>query len=295
MKFIDGHWHMRAGVTPNWPAHVHDVEVEPDALTVYAPTQRLTNRADTLNQALLTVRFTSPLPNTIRVQVWRHKGGRPLKPAFQLHTEAPPITIRNDEAEASLTSGSLTVRVPKQGDWRVDFLDGERVITSSGWRAMASMDTPDSRYAVEQLALGVGECVYGLGERFTPFVKNGQAVLVRRDLKSKEIVPLEALPARLPALLDDIQATLLGQAREFLAANTRPASTYEEFKSILETQRGFVQAPWCGGEGCEEKIKTETMATIRVIPLHLDGQPVAGGCVCCGQPGQATALFARAY
>jgi len=126
-------------------------------------------------------------------------------------------------------------------------------------------------------------------------VKNGQAVLVRRDLKSKEIVPLEALPARLPALLDDIQATLLGQAREFLAANTRPASTYEEFKSILETQRGFVQAPWCGGEGCEEKIKTETMATIRVIPLHLDGQPVAGGCVCCGQPGQATALFARAY
>jgi prolyl-tRNA synthetase len=126
-------------------------------------------------------------------------------------------------------------------------------------------------------------------------VKSGQVVLVRRDLKSKEFVPLDALPVRLPALLDEIQATLLSQARDFVAANTRTASTYEEFKDILESKRGFIQAPWCGGEACEEKIKTETMATIRVIPMALDGVPVEGGCVCCGQPGQATALFARAY
>jgi prolyl-tRNA synthetase len=126
-------------------------------------------------------------------------------------------------------------------------------------------------------------------------VKNGQVVLVRRDLKSKETVTLEALPARLPALLDEIQATLLREAREFVAANTRTASTYQELQDILETKRGFIQAPWCGGEACEDKIKTDTMATIRVLPLDLDGVPVTGGCVCCGAPGQATALFARAY
>ncbi len=126
-------------------------------------------------------------------------------------------------------------------------------------------------------------------------VKAGQAVLVRRDLKSKETAPLESLAARLPALLDEIQAELFRQAGEFVQANTRTASSYEEFKEILESKRGFIQAPWCGGEACEDKIKTETMATIRVIPMALDDVPVTGGCVCCGAPGKATALFARAY
>jgi prolyl-tRNA synthetase len=126
-------------------------------------------------------------------------------------------------------------------------------------------------------------------------VKNGQAVLVRRDLKSKETAVLETLASRVPALLEDIQATLLKQASAFLAENIRPARTYEEFKVILETKRGFIRAAWCGGEACEDRIKAETMATIRVIPLENDGQPVADACVCCGAPGQAAALFARSY
>ncbi len=176
MKFTDGYWHMREGVTPHWPAHVHDVEVEPDALTVYAPTKRLTNRADTLNQALLTIRLSSPMPNAIRVQMWHHKGQRQRLPAFELHTQPAPVQIHDDDTAASLSSGRITVRVPKMGDFRIDFMDGERVITNSGWRALASVDAPDGRYAIEQLSLGVGECVYGLGERFTPFVKNGQVV-----------------------------------------------------------------------------------------------------------------------
>jgi alpha-D-xyloside xylohydrolase len=66
--------------------------------------------------------------------------------------------------------------VEKAGDWRIDFKDGERVITSSGWRGMGFIDTAEGHYIHEQLNLGVGECVYGLGERFTPFVKNGQVV-----------------------------------------------------------------------------------------------------------------------
>lgn len=63
MKFTDGYWHMRAGVTPHFPAQVHDVTVEADALTLYAPTKKLTHRGDTLNLPLLTIRFSSPWPN----------------------------------------------------------------------------------------------------------------------------------------------------------------------------------------------------------------------------------------
>ncbi|MCX6569763.1 MAG: His/Gly/Thr/Pro-type tRNA ligase C-terminal domain-containing protein, partial [Candidatus Aminicenantes bacterium] len=126
-------------------------------------------------------------------------------------------------------------------------------------------------------------------------VKAGQAVLVRRDTKAKETVPLASLAARVPALLEEIQAGLMSQARAFLEANIRDASDYRGFKDILENQRGFVRAPWCGGEACEDRIKTETMATIRVIPLEESEAKADGCCVACGAKGQALAYFARAY
>ena len=177
MKFTDGYWQMQPGVTPYYAVHVHEVEATPDALTIYAPTQRLRGRGDTLNLPLLTVHLSSPMENVIRVQLYHHKGGRPPKPQFELKPQpAPDVIVRDEDAAATLTSGQLTARVDKTGDWRLSFMDGEREITHSGWRAMGYVDAPDGRYIHEQLALGVGECVYGLGERFTAFVKNGQVV-----------------------------------------------------------------------------------------------------------------------
>jgi alpha-D-xyloside xylohydrolase len=177
MKFTDGYWHMRPDVTAYFPVHVHEVEVAPDALTVYGPTKRLVTRGDTLNLPILTVRFSSPMPNVIRVQLWQHKGRSRKPPAFELEPlPTPDIAIHDDEQAATLTSGRLSVRICKTGDWRVDFLDGQRLLTSSGWRGMGIIHAADGRFMHEQLNLGVGECIYGLGERFTPFVKNGQVV-----------------------------------------------------------------------------------------------------------------------
>ena len=179
MKFTDGYWQIRPGVTPHYPAQVHEVDVDADAgtLTVYAPTKRLNHRGDTLNLPMITVRFSSPMPEVIRVQITHHKGERERKPTFQLYPQPETaVEVRDDAKEATLTSGRLSVRVNKAGDWRVEFMDGERVITGSGWRGMGVLDTPEGRFVHEQLALGVGECVYGLGERFTAFVKNGQVV-----------------------------------------------------------------------------------------------------------------------
>jgi prolyl-tRNA synthetase len=130
-------------------------------------------------------------------------------------------------------------------------------------------------------------------------VKAGQAVLVRRDTKAKETVPLASLTSCVPVLLESIQAGLMAQARAFLEANIRDASDYQGFKDILENQRGFVRAPWCGGEACEDRIKIETMATIRVIPIDGaidgDGEKALGPCVACGEKGESVAYFARAY
>ncbi|MCB0114820.1 MAG: hypothetical protein KDD84_12055, partial [Caldilineaceae bacterium] len=177
MKFTDGYWHFREGMSPHFPIHVHDIETEPDALMVYGTTKRLTQRGDVLNTGLLTVRFSSPMPDVIRVQMWHHKGQRKLSPTFALNTHpTPDLCIKNEADFASLTSGNLTVRVDKGQDWRVDYLNDSRLLTRSNWRGMGYVDTPEGRYIHEQLDLSVGEYVYGLGERFTPFVKNGQVV-----------------------------------------------------------------------------------------------------------------------
>jgi len=177
MKFTDGYWEIRPGVTPFYAAQVHEVQMQEDSLTVYAATRQLHQRGDTLNLPLITIQYSSPLENVIRVKLFHHKGARPRKPEFKLNNlPAPTITIQDEEHSASLTSGRLTARVSKSDNWRVDFLDGEKPITHSGWRSTGFVDTPEGRFVHEQLGLGVGECVYGLGERFTAFVKNGQVV-----------------------------------------------------------------------------------------------------------------------
>ena len=79
MKFTNGYWQMRAGVTPHYAEQVHEVEIESDAITVYAPTKKLTGRGDTLNLPLLTIRYSSPMENVIRVKIVHHKGVRQTK------------------------------------------------------------------------------------------------------------------------------------------------------------------------------------------------------------------------
>ena len=177
MKFTDGYWQVRPGMTPHYAEQVHDIEINNDSLTVYAPTKKLQGRGDTLNLPLLTIQYSSPLENIIRVKSVHHKGGLPHKPEFEITQQSDlQVVISNDEKFATLTSGGLSVRVNKGEDWLVEFIDNDKVLTSSGWHALGFVDTPDGRFIHEQLNIGVGENVYGLGERFTSFVKNGQVI-----------------------------------------------------------------------------------------------------------------------
>ena len=177
MKFSDGYWQMRPGMSPHYAAQVHEVAIEAGALTVFAPVGKLKERGHTVNQPLLTVRYSSPMENVIRVQVIHQKGILRRKPEFTIHqSDDFKVTVSEDDSAASLVSGGVCVRVHKGEDWLVEFLGNDQILTASGWRALGFVDTPDGRFIHEQLDLGVGECVYGLGERFTAFVKNGQVV-----------------------------------------------------------------------------------------------------------------------
>jgi prolyl-tRNA synthetase len=126
-------------------------------------------------------------------------------------------------------------------------------------------------------------------------VKAGQAVLVRRDIRTKDPAPLDGLPGRVMAILEEIQAQLFHEAETFLRENTRDAESYDEFKDIMENKRGLVRALWCGDQACEDRIKEGTMATIRVIPFGHEHNERKGLCVSCGRDADTLACFARSY
>ncbi|MET3847717.1 MULTISPECIES: alpha-xylosidase [unclassified Paenibacillus] len=177
MKFTDGYWLIREGYNVQNPADIRDITHTSDSMTVFAATKIIATKGDTLNGTLLKADFSSPMPDVIRVKLFHHKGKVNKGPAFELFPSDTDVQISVDEETAVLTSGQLSVQVNRKQGWNIDFNYAGKRITGSGWRAPAYIQDPDKKaYYREQLDLGVGEYIYGLGERFTPFVKNGQVV-----------------------------------------------------------------------------------------------------------------------
>ncbi|MFE2020841.1 alpha-xylosidase [Streptomyces sp. NPDC059499] len=180
MKFTDGFWQLRSGVHASYATEVRDVRLDTDRLAAYAAVKRVERRGDTLNAPLITVEAHAPAEGVIAVRLTHHAGRRRKGPDFELVGAAAQsaATARDLGATAELTSGPLTLRLPTEGAFGLEFLDGDgQVLTSAGRKGSAFATLPDgSHHMVAQLALGVGETVHGLGERFTPYVKNGQTV-----------------------------------------------------------------------------------------------------------------------
>jgi prolyl-tRNA synthetase len=122
-------------------------------------------------------------------------------------------------------------------------------------------------------------------------IEKDSCVLVRRENRAKEFVPLAGTATRLTALLDTIQQELLEQARARMKASTTRVASYDEFKQVMAEKRGFIVAGWNGDPRIEARIKEETKATIRVIPM---GDPVEAPCVVTGEKGREV-VFAQAY
>lgn len=175
MKFTDGNWLMRPGVTPHYAAEAYEARHADGAIELLAPCRPIRHRGDTLQGPALTVRLDSPLPGVARVRVEHFRGVLDRGPHFALDEAAGETAVAIDDESATLTAGSLTARVDRKA-WRIDFLADGKPLTSSLPRSTAMMETTEGKFMTDQLSLGVGELVYGLGERFTAFVKNGQTV-----------------------------------------------------------------------------------------------------------------------
>lgn len=124
-------------------------------------------------------------------------------------------------------------------------------------------------------------------------MQNGTVELARRDTKTKETVPQEGLAERIEALLEEIQQNIYQKALKFRDENITKVDTYDEFKRLLDEKPGFLSAHWDGTSETEQRIKEETKATIRCIPL--DNPQEDGFCILSGKPSTQRVLFARAY
>ncbi|TVY11293.1 alpha-xylosidase [Paenibacillus cremeus] len=178
MKFTDGYWQVRKGVDIQYPMDVRDIQISSDLVKVYAATRPIKRKGDTLNGALLTAGLSSPIPNVIRVRWAHHTGHARIGPEFSIHVEqGMKLTIDRTEEGVKLQSGELSAVVRKSPSWGLEFVyQGRRLTGTVNKGAAYIKDADGTPYFREMLDLGIGEQIYGLGERFTPFVKNGQTV-----------------------------------------------------------------------------------------------------------------------
>ncbi|WP_296665436.1 alpha-xylosidase [Demequina sp.] len=277
MKFTDGFWHRRPGVDALYAEEAYDIAAQDGALTVHAPTKVIASRGDVLNRAVLTVTLSSPLEGVVKVRIDHHQGAR-RSPGFEMPGAVDGAGVAQvDDAGGTLTSGRLTARVAAGAPWTLDFeVDGER-ITGSGQRSVGYMTlgagapvpaepagvagytetglAPHRAYLHEQLDLGVGETIYGLGERFGPFVKNGQSVDIWHAdggtsseqayksvpfyLSSKGYAVLVNHPEHVSfevgsEAVERVQFSTAGESLEYLVfAGPTPAEAVERYTALL--------------------------------------------------------------
>jgi alpha-D-xyloside xylohydrolase len=191
MKFTDGFWHARPGVAIHYAREVDRIAADASQLRAIAPTKVVEKRGDTLNLPVLTTTVDAPMENVVRVRHTHHKG-KPEPRRLQLDTTDGVGKATVEDGVATFVSGELSVQLAVGKTWEMSFRARGRQLTRSGGKSAAWADVApgaavdhgpiqlerDGRtsYMFDQLDLGVGELVYGLGERFGPVVKNGQTV-----------------------------------------------------------------------------------------------------------------------
>ena len=200
MKFSDGLWLNKKGYTVHYASQAYEITHTNNSVTVLATSNPVYNRAMTLGGVTLEITYTAVADDVIKVHIVHHKGALHNQPRFELNEPADyTAVITEGDGFTEMTAGKTKVRIKKAFDWDVEFsYDGKR-LTGGAWRSTSYVEEnkfltknrlegmaddqffnypadPRSAYIREQLSLDVGECIYGFGEKFTTFVKNGQNV-----------------------------------------------------------------------------------------------------------------------
>ena len=188
MKFSNGCWLQQEGCECFAPQQAYFTKAEADKVTICAPTIPINHRGDTLGGINLTLIITAPMEEVLRVQTYHHLGAVNAYPAFEINAGAKPLKTDENDERIIIYSGSLALEIGKK-HWYMRYTRNGKLVTESKAKDLALMKTDwkglaydrgDYRdtYMRQQLGIGVDEKLYGLGERFTPFVKNGQSIKI---------------------------------------------------------------------------------------------------------------------
>ena len=177
MKFTKGYWMNLPGVTNTDAVQVREVKVENDRVYLYTVPYHADIRA--MGGPLLEMYISSPQPDIIRTEAYHFMGSNQKMPAFELNDAHCALEVENTETTVTIKSGNTKLVIGKN-PCSFDYYYKDKKLTSVGNRfgnaMISTISTPDGNYMRAQMNLDIGEKVYGLGERFTPYVKNGQTV-----------------------------------------------------------------------------------------------------------------------
>ncbi len=199
MKFSDGLWLNKKGYQVHYATHPYEITHTDSSVTVLATAGHVYNRAMTLGGVALEITYTAVAEDTIKVSIVHHKGTLHNEPKFELTERGVRAVIRETDDSIELFAGKTSVCIRKGMDWGVEFRYEGKRLTGAAWRSTSYIEEdkyradaristqrndqffndpvdPRTAYTREQLTLDVGECIYGFGEKFTTFVKNGQNV-----------------------------------------------------------------------------------------------------------------------
>jgi alpha-D-xyloside xylohydrolase len=181
VKFSHGAWLPAEGVTPHFAKRVHEHAITDGQLSFTTVDRTGNDGVDRFEGVVLQLCITSPMPDVIRVQIRHHLPIRPGVAGFDLDYSAKSasVAISSDDRGLSFTSGALSLLVSNKGSFGMQFLDGQSQVTAVSGDALGYMETRNhGNFLMQRLSLAVDECIYGLGERFGPLVKNGQTVSI---------------------------------------------------------------------------------------------------------------------
>lgn len=179
MKFTNGYWLLRDEMKAAYAVEYGSHRVYGQELTMYLPCSHIVDRGSCLNIPLLTVTLSSPMDGVIKVSAVHHDGAVYNGPFAKIYTGDARVRIEENEEQLIYQTGSLKAVIDKAPNgYKMAFYEGDTFLTESSFRNLAYMQNTKTgkNYMLEQMFLDVDEYVYGLGERFTPFVKNGQVV-----------------------------------------------------------------------------------------------------------------------
>ena len=178
MKFTNGMWLDKGQYNIETPKEIYDIKISEEAVTLYCPYVGVNHRGNTLDGGLLTVVITSPLRNVFSIKLINHMGERRKKAEFELNRGKEKLSVIQDEENYFVKNGDFSIVISKEKTCKMDFVYQDKVITSSTGKGMAHIVDAENgkEYMRESLSLDLDEQIYGLGERFGPFVKNGQSI-----------------------------------------------------------------------------------------------------------------------